>query len=577
MLPSTRSPGSNVPVTPPLGVTPRDNYTATPQLGRHALSPRSHNESLAHSSYATPRGVFPSSTSTMSLSPSSAGSYSSASALHPGNFTGTGESRSPPFPTLQMLHHITCDGTEITPDIHAKIEKGFFLSGDRTWTCYRRNYFSVNCSYTLNPHIPNRPLYLNRGGKNGPEQIQALAMSLSAAVDNEKGKSIELLQQTPKRDKGPQLQIQVQKVAPTPPTKALHGHSGMLPDPAHLQGYNTYPFAHPHSTQIASPYLPLQHEPDELPQPSSPTPAYSSPGPNSGPNSSYPPSASNPPSNSATQQPVPLSVANTPGSQSHTFERIQFKSATANNGKRRAAQQYYILIVELHADVRDANRPESKPNWVKVAQRISAQVVVRGRSPSHYQEQGGAPSGAPSGGGGGGGGGGSSGSRSLGGSGTGNTAAGASMSGFSRGWSSMSGGIGGGGNNCGIGFRNPGLSFDPPPSTSHSVSSASSLEGGAVGEPSTLAGAQSQADTHMQDALDSDIESYAGYRYYPSTLYEGLPSGVKVEVAPTGEAKGSNIKEEFGHSMPMKTGPGRFHGVEGSKGWYPDFFAMSGY
>lgn len=64
-----------------------------------------------------------------------------------------------------------------------------------------------------------------------------------------------------------------------------------------------------------------------------------------------------------------------------TFERIQFKTATANNGKRRAAQQYYFLLVELLADV-GSQHPD---RWIKVAFRMSAPLVVRGRSPSHYQ------------------------------------------------------------------------------------------------------------------------------------------------------------------------------------------------
>lgn len=60
-----------------------------------------------------------------------------------------------------------------------------------------------------------------------------------------------------------------------------------------------------------------------------------------------------------------------------TFERIQFKSATANNGKRRAAQQYYILNVELFARLHNEQ-------LIKVASNRSAPLVVRGRSPGHY-------------------------------------------------------------------------------------------------------------------------------------------------------------------------------------------------
>jgi hypothetical protein len=62
-----------------------------------------------------------------------------------------------------------------------------------------------------------------------------------------------------------------------------------------------------------------------------------------------------------------------------TYERIQFKSATPNNGKRRAAQQYFNLSVELHAVL--ANQ-----HTVLVSTCESHNLVVRGRSPSHYPD-----------------------------------------------------------------------------------------------------------------------------------------------------------------------------------------------
>lgn len=62
-----------------------------------------------------------------------------------------------------------------------------------------------------------------------------------------------------------------------------------------------------------------------------------------------------------------------------TFERLQFKTATANNGKRRAAQQYYVIVIELLAKLRNGN-------VLTVATAKSAPLVVRGRSPGHYAE-----------------------------------------------------------------------------------------------------------------------------------------------------------------------------------------------
>jgi hypothetical protein len=64
------------------------------------------------------------------------------------------------------------------------------------------------------------------------------------------------------------------------------------------------------------------------------------------------------------------------------YERIQFKQATANNGKRRAAQQYFSLIVEAYASILGAQGPED----IRVAVIKSNPVVVRGRSPGHYSD-----------------------------------------------------------------------------------------------------------------------------------------------------------------------------------------------
>ncbi|KAJ3358232.1 hypothetical protein HDU91_005271, partial [Kappamyces sp. JEL0680] len=56
---------------------------------------------------------------------------------------------------------------------------------------------------------------------------------------------------------------------------------------------------------------------------------------------------------------------------------MQFKNATANNGKRKAAQQYYNLVVELYAHGESEER-------VLVSYLTSSSLVIRGRSPSHY-------------------------------------------------------------------------------------------------------------------------------------------------------------------------------------------------
>lgn len=335
---------------------------------------------------------------------------------------------SPPFNDQTNFYDIYggSSGNElIKPSIEAKIEKGFFVSGDNCWTCYRRNYFAVQCSYTLTPHLSNQAHVLSYNGEQ--KQIQAMAMSLSARVDGSAGKNIELVQHTPKRDKGPQNAIRVTKLCPTPPGAKL-GHLPHAEPHAYahhgLMGYGAS------NGHIAAPYFPLQSQADpEAAQPDPSNPHHS--------------------------------VAATPTGHQHTFERIQFKSATANNGKRRAQQQYYYLIVELWADIRAPGAPNAK--WVKVAERASSQVVVRGRSPSHYSNEG--PTSTSSRGGGAGAAGG--GSYHLGGIG--------GYGGMTMG-SALSRPLG----NYGLsgGYRGNTYSIEPTPLSSHTVSSASSVAGG---------------------------------------------------------------------------------------------------
>lgn len=83
-------------------------------------------------------------------------------------------------------------------------------------------------------------------------------------------------------------------------------------------------------------------------------------------------------------QPLPVRPGGSPYSHINTrdrlaiFERLQFKLATANNGRRRmGVQQYYKLTMELHATLENGES-------VVLASIDSCSLVVRGRSPNHY-------------------------------------------------------------------------------------------------------------------------------------------------------------------------------------------------
>ncbi|KAI8096395.1 uncharacterized protein BX664DRAFT_355762 [Halteromyces radiatus] len=227
----------------------------------------------------------------------------------------------PIFSSTKSLENIYAldRSTLLTARIQAKMDRGFFLA-DNDWTCYRRNYFQVSCAFTIpgltniptpppyfgadphqqHPHHPHHhyhmqqdPLcYVQTDGMFLP--IRQFSLNISARVSNS-DKKIELVQHTPKRDKGPQ------------------------------------------NTPLAKPVLPGGN----------------------------------------------LSLSAVGASQNiATFERIQFKTATANNGKRRAAQQYYVCVVDLYCDT----IVDGMHRQIKVASCQSAPLVVRGRSPGHYSD-----------------------------------------------------------------------------------------------------------------------------------------------------------------------------------------------
>lgn len=75
------------------------------------------------------------------------------------------------------------------------------------------------------------------------------------------------------------------------------------------------------------------------------------------------------------------------------FERIQFTSATANNGKSKgpSGQQYYNLVAVLYAKLLDmhTNEPEivgkDQQEWSIIGTMMSEDLIVRGRNPSQFK------------------------------------------------------------------------------------------------------------------------------------------------------------------------------------------------
>ena len=224
------------------------------------------------------------------------------------------------FPELKVLHDLKSSNQTIIPRIDARMDKNLMWV-DGQWTCYRRNYITIQVHYTLDPNIVEMPLHVDIGDGRGLRMVKALGVSLAATMDEERGKPIGLIQHTAKRDRGPQLEVTIAKLPPLSPQSQMPPYHG--------------------TCRTNGPILPLQQDGDHQ-------------------NATIPPQGQ------------------------HTFERIQFKQATANNGRRRAQQQFYHIMVELHADLRE--RATDKEDWHKVAHKMSDAMVVRGRSPGHYKD-----------------------------------------------------------------------------------------------------------------------------------------------------------------------------------------------
>ncbi|KAI9229001.1 MAG: hypothetical protein DHS80DRAFT_8518, partial [Piptocephalis tieghemiana] len=203
----------------------------------------------------------------------------------------------PFFTATKQLHTVTTTdhSVNLALRVHVKVDRGFFIA-DGEWTCYRRNYFQLSAAFgmtpthsTLSAPEPDASYLVDIDGVWLP--ITQFTLGITARVSTGE-KSVDLVQHTPKRDKGPQT----------------------VPMPKPIR-----------------------------------------PGGN-----------------------VSLCTVGTNHS-IVSFERVQFKVATANNGKRRAAQQYYVLVVDVYAECQNGQA-------YQVATCHSAPLVVRGRSPGHYAD-----------------------------------------------------------------------------------------------------------------------------------------------------------------------------------------------
>ena len=97
----------------------------------------------------------------------------------------------------------SANGDSVRPTILAKIEKGGFFQLGENWTYYRRNYFSIACSFTLEPETSS-PLYLYREMGEDSQRVLSFAMLISAGhgTAEDKLEPVELIQHGPQIDNG---------------------------------------------------------------------------------------------------------------------------------------------------------------------------------------------------------------------------------------------------------------------------------------------------------------------------------------------------------------------------------------
>ncbi|KAI6785310.1 Meiosis-specific transcription factor-like protein [Emericellopsis cladophorae] len=298
----------------------REQYAhATPSFRRQSEHPTRSSSSYGGAHFRRPQvSNSPSSSAVVSYGtiPGNTNRMDSPSRAGPAS-----EKTSPPLegPThFGELRYQDTAKTACHATINGSIDK-FFIADDR-WTCYRRNYFSCVCSFSLGPYFPGTPVEVKPAGGQSFFLVHQFGVSISAVVAGNEQQVVELVQHTPKRDKGPTA----------PPS--------IMPLMAKQDVINLGYF------NLEDSSIPARNYPDAW---------------------------------------VPSEAGGIGTLTEWTFERIQFKQATQNNGKRRAQQQFYHLLVELWVNI----SPSNNPDWHKVVHRKSAQLIVRGRSPGHYQTE----------------------------------------------------------------------------------------------------------------------------------------------------------------------------------------------
>ncbi|KAK9314883.1 hypothetical protein V1522DRAFT_393275 [Lipomyces starkeyi] len=294
----------------------------------------------------------------------------------------------PILPQLQLsnLHAVRVQ-------INAAVSRGLRFESAR-WLAYRRNYLSITINVVFDiplsalptPQPSSSPLLPRsrqtvdnhsfsivldlRNGTQRVVKVKFFAVTV-VAEDEINGRPVDLIQHTSKRDQGPRRKPVVARIRPT----LSDGRLAATPisHPASLGAHRLLedfiPMDRPASADSSS---------NNMPRGSSTSPDYTT-----GLDSEH----EQPPSFESHHETAEVVC----------FERIQFKRATANNGRKNTAQQMFRVVAILYAAVDEtecfdgvvsnAEHGTNGIRYLEIQRVATGGIMVRGRSPGHYADR----------------------------------------------------------------------------------------------------------------------------------------------------------------------------------------------
>ncbi|KAJ3016519.1 UNVERIFIED_CONTAM: hypothetical protein HDU68_012168 [Siphonaria sp. JEL0065] len=262
----------------------------------------------------------------------------------------------PFLPSVQKCHLWNADKSKLfSVDLKPKIDRGFFVA-EGNWTCYRRNYFQLSSTFTITENT-NGSTAETGGVSNGAEGGSSGVNGNVTTDVNSGGTTV---------DPSNPITI-IANTNQNPPAKETY-HLELNGSLVPITTFLTHISAHTNGSPKTAPVELVQHTSKRDKGPLT--------------------------------QPVPR--VSEPGPSKTVFERIQFRTATSNNGRKKTtgtsggtsptsgsavptaaalAQQYFVVTVEVLCKV-------TSGEFYRVSEsEMERGVVVRGRAPGHYMSR----------------------------------------------------------------------------------------------------------------------------------------------------------------------------------------------